>query len=186
VQAQQSRRLGGDAVYGDQLLLLADRAKEAERVAAEADQPEYSQRHEAEPGGRSEPQPIAAVTCTEHEKRQHESGGHLDADARHECRCAGAKARDGAGRERERRCERQQDQRVVVRSADGEHEQHGVQPDERHGRAPRVTEAPGGAPDERDRPEARGDGERLERPQPAGEPERRSRVAQEREQRAVG
>jgi hypothetical protein len=40
--------------------------------------------------------------------------------------------------------------------------------------------------DQRDRGEAGGDRERLQRPQPSSEPERRDRVAREREQRAVG
>jgi len=133
VQAQQSRRLGGDAVHRDQLLLLADGAEEAERVAAEADQPEHPQRHEAEPGGHGELQPLAAPACPEHEERQHESGGHLDADAGNERRCAGAQSRAGAGGQGERRGKSEQDQRVVVCPADREHEQDGVEPDERYG-----------------------------------------------------
>ena len=50
----------------------------------------------------------------------------------------------------------------------------------------RVALLPGRPRDQRDRGEAGGDRERLQRPQPAGQPERRDRVAREREQRAVG
>ena len=46
--------------------------------------------------------------------------------------------------------------------------------------------APRGARDQRDRAEARQHGERLECPQPAGQPERHEGVAEQREQRAVG
>ena len=53
---------------------------------------------------------------------------------------AGAEARAGAGGQQQRGRERQQQQRVVVRAADGEHEQHRVQPDER--RAPSAGECP--------------------------------------------
>ncbi len=55
-------------------------------------------------------------------------------------------------------------------AADGQLEQHGVQADERRRPPRRVTEPPGGPRDQRDRPEAGGDGDCLEGPQPAGEP----------------
>jgi hypothetical protein len=73
-----------------------------------------------------------------------------------------------------------------VCAADGEHQQHGVQPDERDRPAPRAAERARGVRDQRDRGEARGDGERLERPQRAADAERHGCVAQQREQRSVG
>jgi hypothetical protein len=73
-----------------------------------------------------------------------------------------------------------------VSAADGQLEQHRVQADEGRRPAGRATEACGGARDQCDRAEARGDGKHLERPQPAGDPEWSGRVAREREQRAVG
>jgi hypothetical protein len=72
-----------------------------------------------------------------------------------------------------------------VCAADGRQEQHRVQPDERRGPARRVPEPAPRARDERDSAEARDDGERLERPQRTGQAERRRRVADQREQRAV-
>jgi hypothetical protein len=72
-----------------------------------------------------------------------------------------------------------------VRAADGEHEQHGVQPDKGRGPARGVPEPPRGARRQRDRREARDDGERLECPQPAGQTEWRRRIAEQREQRAI-
>jgi hypothetical protein len=80
----------------------------------------------------------------------------------------------------------QEEQRVVVGAAHGEHEHHGVQPYERGGPPRRLAESSGCPRDQRHRAEARRDGDRLERPQPAREPQRRDRVADEREQRAVG
>ena len=47
-QAHQPRGLGGDAVRGHELLLLADGIEEPERVAAEADQAERGERQQAE------------------------------------------------------------------------------------------------------------------------------------------
>ncbi len=47
-QPEQPRGLGGDAVRGHELLLLADRAEEAERVHAKAEHAEQRQREQAE------------------------------------------------------------------------------------------------------------------------------------------
>lgn len=134
-------------MHGDQLLLLTDGAEEAESVAAEADQSEHAERAEAERRGNGHPDALVASARAEHEEWQHEPGGHLDTDAGDERRRTRAQARAGAGAEGECRSQSQKDQRVVVRSADGEHEQDRVQADERHGRAPRATEPAGGAAD---------------------------------------
>jgi hypothetical protein len=155
-------------------------------VRAESDQTHDAEHGQAGRDAADHPQALARVSRCEYEQRQRQPGGHLDADTGHQCRRARPQARVGAGAQRERRCERQQDQRVVVRPADRQYEQHGVQADERRRPAPRLTEPAGGPGDQRDGAEARGDGERLERPQAAGQPERSRGVAEEREQRPVG
>jgi hypothetical protein len=186
VQADQAGGLGGHAVHGDEPLLLADGVEEAQRVRAEADQPDGAEREQAEHGRGDGAPSLAPGGRREREEGQREPGGDLDADADGE-RCGrGAKARVGAGGQRQRRGERHHDQRVVVRAADGEHQQHGVQPDERRGPAGRLAELGRRARDERDGGEAAGDGHGLERPQASGEPERRRGVAGQREQRPVG
>jgi hypothetical protein len=173
-------------VHGDELLLLADGAEEAERVAAEADQADRAEHDEPERGALERSPPIARTRRTEQHERQRQAGGDLHADARHERRGGRAIPRCGAGRERERARQGEHDQRVVVGAADGEHEQYGIESDEGRGPAARLPEAPGGERDERNRTEAREHGERLERPQPTGQPERHEGVAEQREQRTVG
>jgi hypothetical protein len=123
-------------VDGDELLLLAERTEEAQRVAAEADQRDGAQRREADRRGQRDAQTRLAAPWGEHEKRQRQPGRQLHADAGHECHGAGAHPRVDAGRQRERGRQSEHDQRVVVRAADGEHEQHWVQPDERDRPAP--------------------------------------------------
>jgi hypothetical protein len=70
-------------------------------------------------------------------------------------------------------------------TADREHEQHGVQPDEHRGPTCGASESPRGPRCQGDRSEARDEGEHLERPQPAGQTERCRRVAEQCEQRTV-
>jgi hypothetical protein len=185
-QPHQARGLGRHAVYGDQLLLLADRVEEAQRVHAEADQPDSRERRQAPDRACEHPQTLARVRRCEQQERQHQPGRDLDPHARDQRARGGTEAWAGSGGERQRGGEQQQDQRVVVRTADRQLEQNRVQAHERRRPAPRVTEAAGGPRDHRHGAEARGDGEGLERPQPAGEPQRSRRVAAEREQRPVG
>lgn len=151
-------------MHGDELLLLAYGAEEAQCVAAEADQAERGEHDEPEHGALKRSSPTAPARRAEQHERQRQAGGHLHADPRHERRGARAKARRGAGRERQRGREREQDQRVVVGAADGEHEQHRVQPDEGRRPAARLPTASGGARDERDGRQAAEHRERLERP----------------------
>jgi hypothetical protein len=91
-----------------------------------------------------------------------------------------------AGCDRQCRCEQQEYQGVVMRPADGQLEQHGVQSHEGHRPTRRLTKTAGGSRDERHRAEARSDRDGLEGPQPAGKAKRGGRVACEREQRAIG
>jgi hypothetical protein len=185
-QPDQASGLGRHAVGRDQLLLLAHCVEKGKSVRSEADQPEPNQRHQTEARAACDLETLARALGCEHEKRQNDSGRDLDRDARGERDRGGAEARAGSGRERERDGEQQNDERVIVRTAHGQHQQDRVQADE--GRCPsgRVAEPPCGPRNECDRGEARGDGDRLERPQRASEAQWHGRVACEREQRAVG
>lgn len=155
-------------------------------MAAEADQADRAEHDEPERRALERSPPIAPTWRTEQHERQRQAGADLHADARHERRGGRAIPRRRAGCQRERARQREQDQRVVVGAADGEHEQHGIEPDEGRRPAARLPQAPGGECDECDGSEARQHGERLERPQPAGQPERHEGVAEQREQRTVG
>jgi len=84
-------------------------------------------------------------------RSEREPGGHLHPEPRHERAGGGAKARLRARGERERRGEREHDQRVVVRAAERQLEQHRVQADEGRRPAARAAGAVRGAGDERNR-----------------------------------
>jgi len=172
-------------VRRDELLLLADGVEEAERVHAEAEHADRGDHEQPERGAGGDLGALARAGRGEDQKRQQQPGGDLHADAGRERERSRAEAWAGAGGQGERGCEREQQQRVVVGTADGEHEQHRVEPDERRGEPGGMTEARGSAHDQGDGGEARGDGDHFERPQAAGEPERRDRVAGERERRPV-
>ncbi len=184
-QPHQARRLRGHAVRRHELLLLADSAEEAKRVHAEADHAHERDRQQRRARAERHARPLAHARRGKHQKRQHQPGGDLHADARRQRARSCARALTCAGGERQRERQRQQQQRVVVRSTHRQHQQHRVQAHERHRPAGRVPQSPGGAPDQCDRAEARDHGERLERPQPAGEAQRHERIAEQREQRAV-
>jgi hypothetical protein len=185
-QPHQARCLGGHAVGRHQLLLLTHRAEEAQRVSAEADQSNGGERRQAKDGAASDAHALTPTRGRQHEEGQHDAGCDLDSHAGGQSQRAGAKARVPTGCERQRGGEQQEHQRVVVGAANGQLKQHRVQAHERHGPARRAAQAAGGPRDERHRAEAREDRERLERPQPASDPQRGGRVTAEREQRAVG
>ena len=182
----QARRLGRDAVRRDELLLLADRRQEAERVRAEADDADGGHGGEARHGGRRDPGAAAEIPLGQHREGQHESRRQLHAHARREREGRPARARVRSGPEQERDRQRRQQQRVVVGAADRQHEQHRVQSEEGGRECRRAPEPPRGAGREADGREAREGQERFERPQRAGEAERSDRVAREREERPVG
>jgi hypothetical protein len=79
-ESHQAGRLGRDAVHGDELLLLADGVEEAERVGAEADQPQRSERQQADGGAGKQAQALAPAGSGEHEERQQQPGAELDPD----------------------------------------------------------------------------------------------------------
>jgi len=185
-QPHQAGGLGGHAVGGHQLLLLAHRAEEAQRVGAEADHADDGKRHQAQAGAGRHFQAPTRARGGEHEEGQHETGRHLDPDARYQRDGAGAKVGAGPRRQSQRHGQQQQQQRVVVSAGHGQLEQHRVQAHERDRPAPGMAQVARGPPDQRDRAEARGHCHRLEGPQPAGERQRSGRVAREREQGAIG
>jgi hypothetical protein len=173
-------------VSGHQLLLLADRVEESQRVRAEADQREGAEREQAQAGAREHDHALTATGRGENHEGQQQACGQLDADAGDERRRGGPVARSGSRRDCQRRRQQQDDQRVVVRTADREHEQHRVQSDEGRRPALGAAEAPGGPRDQCDRPEARCHSERLERPKGASDAQRRGGVARQCEERAIG
>jgi hypothetical protein len=185
-EPHQAGGLGGDAVGRHQLLLLADRAHEAECVPAEAQQPDQRDGEQRHARAQSNPRALARTARSEHQEWQQQAGRDLDADAGRQRRRAGAPARTRPGCQRQRRRQRQEQQRVVVRPSDRQHEQHRVQAHERRGPASRVSEPARRPRDQRHRREARDDRDRLERPQPARKSQGDQRVAEQREQRAVG
>jgi hypothetical protein len=154
-------------------------------VHAEAEHAHERDREQRAAHGERRACALAGARRGQYQERQHEPGGDLDRDPRGQCARGGGRARVRAGRQRQRQRERRQQQRVVVRSADRQHEQHRVQADERDRPAGGVPAQGGGAGDQRHRGEARDDGDRLERPQPARQPQRHERVAEQREQRSV-
>ena len=184
-----------------QLLLLTDGVEKAERVHAETEHPDECQGEQRRARGKSGAHALARAGRSEDQEREHEARRDLDP---HPCRqrprgrawtrvhAPGARTDTGtyagadAGTEKQGGCERQQQQRVVVCPADGQHQEHRVQPNECGCPAWRLPEPLSRAGDQRDRTQARGDGYRLERPQPAREAQGRDRVAEQREQRAVG
>jgi hypothetical protein len=118
---------------GDELLLLADRAQEPQRVGPEADQPQDCQRSQADRRAPCDAQALAHALGREQEKRQHEPGRDLDADAHHECGGGGAKARTRPDRQRQRGGEQEHQHGVVVCAAHRQLEHHGIQADECRG-----------------------------------------------------
>jgi hypothetical protein len=151
-------------------------------VHAEAEQPDHRHRRQRRARAQRHQQAFARARHRQHQERERQPGRDLDAHARRQRRRADPRT---GRRERQREREREQQQRVVVGATDAEHQQHGVQADERHRPAWRVSRARRRPREQRHRGEAGHDSDRLERPQAAGEPQRRDRVADEREQRAV-
>ncbi len=191
LKPEQARRLGGHAVRGDQLLLLAERAEEPQRVRSEPDHAHCGDCHETARARHCDAPALTGAAPAQHQERQQQAGRELDPHAagqreRRPARSLRRRARTRAGRAQQQcEAEREQQQRVVVRAADRHHQEHRVQPEERQRERARVPEPPGRLGRQPDRAEAAEDGERLQRPEPAGEPQRRSRIAHQREQRAV-
>ncbi len=115
---------------GHDLLLLADRVEEAERVHPEAEHAKRCQREQAEERCEQHPTLLARRATGKHEERQHDASRQLHADSRRE-RCRGAtRTWMSGGAEHKRAGEREHHQGVVVCATNREHEQHGVEPHE--------------------------------------------------------
>jgi hypothetical protein len=131
---------------------------------------------------------LPRVGARQHEKRERQAGGQLDAHTRRQHARAGAQRgapAPGPGAERQRARQRQHQQRVVVGSADAQHERHRVQPHEHRCPAWAVPETGGRTGDESHRGQAAEHRDRLERPQRPRDSERHQRIASEREQRPI-
>jgi hypothetical protein len=158
-------------------------------VQAKADHRDDRQREYRGAPTQRHPHPFACARRGEDQKRECQPGSQLDAHAGHERTGAGAQTRSAtrACRGQRKRCrKRQQQQQVVVGTTNSQHQHHRIQAHERDRPRWRMAESRGCPRDQRDRAEARGDGDRLEGPQAASKAQRRDRIAQEREQRTVG
>ena len=172
-------------------------------MRAEPDQAHDQQRGQRQHGPRQHLPALPPATGGEDHEREHDPGGDLDPHPGHDRDGAPAQPfgapvgppwtgsrcpRPGlsAGGERERPCERGHHERVVVGPAHGQLEQHRVQPHECHRPLRRASQRVGGVAHERNRPQARDGGQRLQGPQASGQSQRGERVAAEREQGAVG
>jgi hypothetical protein len=172
-----------------QLLLLADRRQEAQRVGSEAGDPQGCHRGQSDDGSDQHSGPLPPAGAGEYQERQQQARRELHADA--SCKRQRGGPRPGCplgcrGAQRQRQCEEHDQDGVVVRAADGQHQQYGVEPQEGGGEgggAPEALRGAGGQPDGGEAAEA---GQGLEGPQPTGGPERHGRIAGQREQGPVG
>ena len=156
-------------------------------MRAEADQPDARHQRQAEHGRARHAAPARVRVGAEHEERQHDSCRDLDPRRLPPASARRARSRgDAPAVSASAPARHASTQRVVVSAADGQLQQHRVQPDKRRGQARRAPERGGRAARSARRGEGGGDRDRLQRPQPAREPQRRRGVAREREQRAVG
>ncbi len=191
VKPEQARGLGGHAVRGDQLLLLAERTEEPQGVRPEPDHAHRGDRHQTGRARRRDAPALRGGAPAQHQERQQQPGRELDSHAagqreRRPAWSLGCRACTRPGRAQQQcKAERQQQQGVVVRAADRHHQEHRVQPEERQRECPRATEPPCRLGRQPDRSEAADGGQRLQCPEPAGQPQGRSRIAHQREQRAV-
>jgi hypothetical protein len=188
IQPHQPRGLRGHAVDGHLLLLLAQRVQEAERVHAEPQHAHERDRHQCQPSPQRHARALPRVRTRRHQERQGQSRRQLDAHAcgqRPRARAQSGARPAGSGRKRQRGRQREHQQRVVVCSADAQHERHRVQPHERRGPLGRVPKASCRPRNQPHRSEAAEHRDRLERPQRPRDPERHERIADHGEQRSV-
>jgi len=136
-------------VSGDQLLLLAQGAQEAEGMGPKADNRHDCEQQERTKRARRHVRSLPPSRGGKHHERKYEAGGGLHADPDDKqggccpevCRVRrngdAPRARGGhagfASRERQRSGQDEQHERVVVRATDGKLQKHGIQADE-HGR----------------------------------------------------
>ena len=148
-ETDPARRLRRQAVSGDQLLLLPQRAKEAEGMRPKADNRHDREQQQRAKGARRHTRPLPPSGGGKHYEREHEPRRGLHADPHNEqCGCRpevsgvhrngdAPRARGAhvgfASRQRQRPGQDEQHERVVVRPAQSKLQQHGIQADE-HGR----------------------------------------------------
>jgi hypothetical protein len=185
----------------DQLLLLVQRADEAECLRAESHDRDDRQHNDRAEGATQNTRALTPSPWGEHQEGEHQSRRCLHADphdhqrgrrthvrARPAClRGRRVFARRRALRRQQQRArQHQQHERVVVSAPDRQLEQHGVQADERSRVLRRAAHLARRARRQPDRAEAREHTYRLQRPQSAAKPQWRERIGAEREQRTVG
>ncbi len=155
-------------------------------MRAECQQPDQRDRGERADRRHCEARPLPRALGCEDQERQHEACRHLDPYADRERSGGRPQPRARARAQQQRKCERRDQDRVVVRAAHREHQQHRVQPDERRRPAPGVPGSAGSSRHHRDGCKGAEDGDRLERPQRSREAKRDERIGEQREQRSVG
>jgi len=170
----------------DQLLLLAHRPQEADGVHAEARKAHHRHHQQAQAPRHRHPRPLARARRCERQERQQQPCGELHPHAARHRHRGRAHRRARSRAQHQRYTQRQQDQRVVVRAAHRHQQQHRVGAHEHRCKAAGMAQHRRRLADQRHAREARQNGNRLERPQPAGRAQRRGGVACKREQRAVG
>jgi hypothetical protein len=155
-------------------------------VHPEADQTHHQQRQQAQEGGPRRLPTLPPPRGGEDQKRQQQARRQLHPHTRRQGTRARAKPRVGLRRQGQGPGHRQQHQGVVVGPSHRQHQQHRVEPHEGR-RPPRGATQPTGRPrDQGDGGEAREDGDHLEGPQPPSQAERHDRIAEQREEGAVG
>ena len=154
-------------------------------MRAEPDDRHDPQQREHPQRARCHARALAPARGREHHEWEHQPSRCLYAHAHDEHGARGAETGDCTCREREGARQDEQNEGVVVCAAARQLEQNGVQAHE-HGRRPRRATHPARRlRRERDRTEARGHGDRLERPQAAGQAQRRQGIGAEREQGTI-
>lgn len=181
-------------------------------MRAEADQADRRDAHQTEHCGQRDLSSSPRLARRERQERQQQPRRQLDADAsgKRQCRSTQPRAcrvriasrwtavqmpggraaepsrRACAGAQHQRQCQRRDQHRVVVSAAHGQHQQHRVEAEEGHGEGRREAAPLRGPRGQRHRGQAEQRGRDFQRPQRAGEAQRRGRVAGEREQRPIG
>jgi hypothetical protein len=155
-------------------------------VRPEAHDRHHRQDRQRDGCGRGQTRSLAPAAGTQQQEWQHQPGRGLHAHAGHHRDRRAACARRGRRAQRQRPGQREQHERVVVRAPGRQLEQNRVEPHERRRHAGRAARAARGVRHQRNRRQARAHHGRLDRPQPAGQPQRHERVARKRERRAIG
>ena len=188
----------------NQLLLLAQRAHEAESVRPEAEHRDQRQHHQRLHRSARDPSPPPPVPRGEDHKRKREPSRGLHAHAYgHQLRRRAQRVgpippkpipsfppiphhrRTPPGCHRKRARRHEQHQSVVVRACGRQLQQHRIEPHEDRRRPRRATHAARRQREEPNRAQARAHRNSLQSPKPPRQAQRRDRIGAEREQRPI-